>query len=219
MPGAWHAPSQRLRPFVPSLDVNPATLRTDGDSASMKPQSEPLPDDAELRRRIRAGEPGAQRLLFDAHAPRVWRLLFRLTGDYDDAHDLTQEALLHALRKFDRFDGRGSLAGWLAQLAVNLMRDELRTRRRRARTTPDSAADERVHDDADPIVDARVREAVERLSEEERVVVLMHDLEGYTHEEISTAIGIAAGSSRARLSRARSRLREWLEDLRIEGRT
>lgn len=165
-----------------------------------------------------AGDHAAQRSVLEAHGEQIWRLLFRMTGDYDRAHDLTQEAFLRAFRKAGAFEGRGSLRGWLARLAVNLARDQLRKRRRR-RVLLDRhpvTADDRPA--RDPLVEARVREAMEGLSEGQRVVVVMHDLEGYTHEEIGEALGIAPGSSRARLSRARKELRTALAGLRKELR-
>lgn len=170
-------------------------------------------DEVVLLERITAGDAAGQRRFFDLHAPRVWRLLYRITDDYDDAHDLTQETFLRVFRKLDRYDPRGSLQGWLARVAVNLARDELRTRRRRAgRLNTVHNADES-RSPSDPLLRERVRAAVHELSYDERAVLVMHDLEGYTHEEIGMALGIATGSSRARLSRARRRLRDRLRDI------
>lgn len=172
--------------------------------------------DESIVRALRAGITGSQRRFFEAHAPRLWRLLYRLTGDYDDAHDLTQEAVLQALRKIDRYDGRGTLAGWIAGIGVNLARDELRKRRRRFERLSSARGESTYNSPADPLVGARVHEALAGLGEQERLVLVMHAVEGYTHEEIGHALGIAAGSSRARLSRARSRLREKLQTLNDE---
>ena len=166
--------------------------------------------------RAGAGEHGAQRALLAAHGEEVWRLLYRVTGDYDAAHDLTQETFLHAFRKADRFQGRGGARGWLARLALNLARDDLRKRRRRLRLLERHTIEEPAPPRRDPLLAARVRDAVEALPEGLRWVVLMHDLEGYTHEEIGEALDIAPGSSRARLSRARAKLREQLSELREE---
>lgn len=170
-------------------------------------------EDEALVRELRDGAPGALRRLFDAHAPRLWRLLYRVTGDYDDAHDLTQEAILHALRKIHRYDGRGSFAGWIARLGLNVARDELRKRRRRAERLTRAPPAAPMPSPGDPLIAARVQAAMDALTEDERMVVVMHELEGYTHEEIGAALGIAAGSARSRLSRARARLRERLGTL------
>lgn len=175
-------------------------------------------DDEVLVRDLRSGVGTARRLLFEAHAPRLWRVLYRLTGDYDEAHDLTQDAMLHAFRKIGSYDGRGSLAAWLARIGVNLARDELRKRRRRAHRLDSAPVRPTEPAPRDPLLAARVERAMGELSEAERVVVVMHDLEGYTHEEIGAALDMAAGSSRARLSRARARLRQRLGTLTGEDR-
>ena len=163
---------------------------------------------------VRRNEPDARRELFDCHAEAIWRVLYRFTGQYDEAHDLAQETFLRAFARADEFLSIGSLRGWLTRIALNLARDDLRKRRRRKgllKKWPDPPPDDLC---SDPYLDARVRDAVEALQEEQRLVVLMHDLEGYTHEEIADALGIAPGSSRARLSRARAKLRDSLASLR-----
>lgn len=170
----------------------------------------------ELVARLKAGDGAARRAWFDAESERVWRLCYRLVGDYDAAHDLVQETFIRAFGRVARYDGRGTLRGWLHRIALNLTRDALRKDRRRARWLT-RGADEDVAARAigalpDPEGERRVRDALGALPELLRIVVLMHDVEGYTHEEIGVALGIAPGSSRARLSRARSQLRERLSE-------
>ncbi|HEX2187524.1 MAG TPA: RNA polymerase sigma factor [Longimicrobiaceae bacterium] len=174
---------------------------------------------ADLASRLRAGDPEAKRAIFEAEGERIWSLAYRLCGDYDLAHDVVQETFLRAFRKADRYDGRGSLRGWLCRLAVNHLRDMQKVQRRRAALLVLAAAGaEHSAPPAagEPFVRRRVHDAVGRLSEKYRTVLLMHDVEGYTHEEIGEALGIAAGSSRARLSRARALLKETLIDLAPE---
>jgi RNA polymerase sigma-70 factor, ECF subfamily len=174
----------------------------------------------DLVTRLRAGEARAKRQLFEEYGEPTWRLIYRLTGDYDLAHDVVQEAFLRAFRKIHRFEGRGTLRAWLGSLALNHLRDIQRTRQRRTAEDRRMAAaiDSRVeHAAADPLMEQRVRREVERLPESHRTVLLMHDIEGFTHEEIAEVLGIAPGSSRARLSRARAMLRESLADLQPES--
>jgi RNA polymerase sigma-70 factor (ECF subfamily) len=167
--------------------------------------------------RLRGDDPDARRALFEREGPRVWRLVYRLCGDYDMAQDVTQETFLAAFRKISRFGGTGTLRGWLCRIAINLLRDQQRTQRRRsdtlARFPAAEAADART---GEPFVRRRVHAAVDALGDKLRAVLLMHDVEEYTHEEIAEALGIAPGSSRARLSRARALLREALADLAPE---
>jgi RNA polymerase sigma-70 factor (ECF subfamily) len=168
--------------------------------------------------RLRGDDPDARRAVFEREGARVWRLVYRLCGDYDMAQDVTQETFLAAFRKIGRFGGTGSLRGWLGRIAINLLRDQQRTQRRRsdtlARFPAAEAADARA---TEPFVQRRVHAAVDALGEKLRVVLLMHDVEEYTHDEIAQALGIAPGSSRARLSRARALLREALADLAPEN--
>ena len=167
--------------------------------------------------RLRGDDPDARRALFEREGPRVWSLVYRLCGDYDLAQDVTQETFLAAFRKIGRFGGTGTLRGWLGRIAVNLLRDQQRTHRRRAETLARFPAHEAAEArTAEPFVRRRVHAAVDGLGEKLRTVLLMHDLEEYTHEEIAQALGIAPGSSRARLSRARALLRESLADLAPE---
>jgi RNA polymerase sigma-70 factor (ECF subfamily) len=167
--------------------------------------------------RLRGDDPEARRALFEREGPRVWSLIYRLCGDYDTAQDVTQETFLAAFRKIGRFGGTGTLRGWLCSIAINLLRDQQRTQRRRtetlARFPVSEAADART---GEPFVQRRVNAAVDALGDKLRVVLLMHDVEEYTHEEIAQALGIAPGSSRARLSRARALLRDALADLAPE---
>ena len=172
----------------------------------------------DLVARLKAGDAAARRAFFDAEAEPVWRLCYRLVGDYDGAHDLVQETFIRAFARIDRYDGRGPLRSWLHRLALNLTRDALRRDRRRGRFVVRRAE----HDDAaDPRAGTErasgVRAALDELPEMLRIVVIMHDVEGYSHDEIGAALGIAAGSSRARLSRARTQLRERLT-LGVGGR-
>lgn len=169
--------------------------------------------------RLRAGDAAARRWLFDVEGPPLWSLIHRLCGDYDLAHDVVQDTFVRAYEKIHRYDGTGSLRGWLSRLAINRLRDEQRTSRRRELALDragSSLASENHGEPADPLLLDRVRQAVRTLSHPLRAVLVMHDVEGYTHEEIGDALGIAAGSSRARLSRARGLLRTWLADLKPE---
>lgn len=167
--------------------------------------------------RLRGGDPDARRALFEREGPRVWALVYRLCGDYDTAQDVTQDTFLAAFRKADRFGGSGTLRGWLCRIAINLLRDRRRTERRRGDTLARFPVGEAVEArTGEPFVQRRVHAAVDALADKLRTVLLMHDVEEYTHEEIAEALGIAPGSSRARLSRARALLRTALADLAPE---
>jgi RNA polymerase sigma-70 factor (ECF subfamily) len=173
----------------------------------------------ELIERSRGGEHEAFAELYNQHVDRVYRLTYRMAGDEDLARDFTQEAFVRAYQKLDQFRGDSSFSTWIHSIAVSVSLNGLRkVQRHRAR--------ERSLDDApqlaaagalpDPSLKARLKEAIDGLPELYRTVFLMHDLEGYSHREIATALDVAEGTSKARLSRARAKLRGMLGDLARE---
>ena len=172
-------------------------------------------DEPELIARARAGEPAAERALYDAHVDRVYRLAYRLAGDDELAREFTQETFIRAFQRLDTFRGDSRLATWLHAITTTVALNGLRKLKRfRARETALEAADgvaagARI---AEPDLKTRLRDAIDALPHKYRVVVVMHDVEGYTHEEIAAAMGVEVGTSKAQLSRARARLRIVLAD-------
>jgi RNA polymerase sigma-70 factor (ECF subfamily) len=169
----------------------------------------------ELIGRVLAGDPSAERALYDAHVDRVFRLVYRMAGDLDRAQDYTQETFIRAFSRLAEFRGEAALATWLGSIAISITLNGLRkVRRLRQR--------EVVLDDLDPVspidrlaepdLKARLTQAIEDLPDGYRAVFVMHDVEGYTHEEIASVLGVHPGTSKAQLSRARARLRMALAD-------
>ncbi|MBI1810122.1 MAG: RNA polymerase sigma factor [Gemmatimonadetes bacterium] len=170
-------------------------------------------DERSLVARAAAGDRGAARALYDAHAARVHRLAFRLCGDADLAADLTQDVFVQVFRQLKTFRGESSFSTWLHRVAVttslNSMRKVRRLRQREAEL--DDARD--VIDGtatADPDLRAALARAIDALPEGLRVALVMHAIEGYTHMEIGEALGIAEGTSKKRVFDARAILREAL---------
>ena len=166
--------------------------------------------DRQLVHRCLAGEPQAERALYDAHVERIYRLVHRMAGDADLAADFTQETFIRAFDRLDQFRGDSSLATWLHTIAVSVALNGMRkVKRIRARTdnieeTPDLAV-RPTGFTAD--LKTRLHSAIDALSEKLRPVFVMHDVEGYTHEEIAGTLGIPVGTSKARLFDARAKLR------------
>lgn len=161
---------------------------------------------------VLAGDPAAERALYDAHVERVWRMVYRFAGDPDRAADWTQETFVRVYRKLAEFRGDSGLGTWIGSIAISVSLSGLRkVKRHDTREAPlldhHPAAVERR---ADPDLATRLREAIADLAEHYRMVFLLHDVEGYTHEEIAGLLGVETGTSKARLSRARARLREAL---------
>lgn len=172
-------------------------------------------NDTELIGRILAGDPGAERELYETHVDRVYRLVYRLAGEPDRAEDYTQEAFIRAFDSLHTFQYRSSLSTWIMSIALSVALNGLRkTKRLRSRERPLDEAPEvgRNGHGAEPDLKARLTRAIDDLPDGYRAVFVMHDVEGYTHEEIGAMLGVQPGTSKAQLSRARVRLRTALAD-------
>jgi RNA polymerase sigma-70 factor (ECF subfamily) len=169
-----------------------------------------LADQRGLIERARRGDASAHRALYDAHVEQIYRLCYRLTGLDHLARELTQDTFVRAFQRLEGFREESAFGTWLHTIATSVSLNELRRRKReQARTAPLEAADElsRGAPRSDPVLKAKVMEAVNDLPEGCRAVFMMHDAEGYTHEEIAAALGVSVGTSKAQLFRARGKLR------------
>lgn len=209
----------------PSLDsmtaVPPANDAPDGDA-------EARIQDARLIERARAGDVDAFEHVYRREVGRVYALCLRMSGDSGRARELTQSVFVRAWDRLASFRGDSQLSSWLHRIAVNEVLIEARTdRRRRARVvlagdevdehhTPDSGAQRRAPEyrGSTPPVDTETRIDLERaiaaLPPGARTVFVLHDIQGYKHEEISRMTGSAEGTLRAQLHRARRLLMEAL---------
>jgi len=151
-------------------------------------------------------------VLYRAHIGRVYAICLRLTASEAEAEDAAQETFIRAWQKLGAFEGRSALSTWLHRLAVNHVIDRRRSRavRRVVEETADVA-------DADPPAPRRERDAtidleraIAALPDGARAVYVLHEIEGYRHEEIADLMGTAPGTSKAQLHRARQLLRKAL---------
>ncbi|HWZ27074.1 MAG TPA: sigma-70 family RNA polymerase sigma factor [Gemmatimonadales bacterium] len=172
-------------------------------------------DDRELIARVRAGDPVAERALYDAHVDRVYRLSYRMAGDDDLARDFTQETFIRAFERLDTFRGESAFSTWLHSIATSVALNGLRKVKRFKKREADIEEADGVSTGrprAEPDLKGRLAVAIDELPEGYRTVFLLHDVEGYTHEEIGAALAIESGTSKAQLSRARAKLRVALAD-------
>jgi RNA polymerase sigma-70 factor (ECF subfamily) len=172
-------------------------------------------DERDLIARVRAGDGAAERALYDAHVDRVYRLAYRLAGDDALAQDFTQETFIRAFGKLDSFRGESAFSTWLHSITTTVVLNGLRkVKRFRQRETDidDAHAVGVSRRESEPDLKLRMRQAIDALPNGYRTVFLMHDVEGYTHEEIGAALGVETGTSKAQLSRARAKLRVALAD-------
>jgi len=166
--------------------------------------------DHELLTRLQAGDHMAERLFYDRHVDRVYRLIFRMSGQAELAQEWTQDTFMRAFSRIGKFRGDSALSSWLHTIAVSVTLNGLRTHKRRdALAAPFEEALVVPHEVAvsEPDLKLRMRAAIDALPPGTRQVFVMHDVEGYTHEEISKALGVAVGTSKSQLSRAREKLR------------
>ncbi|HEX9693309.1 MAG TPA: RNA polymerase sigma factor [Gemmatimonadales bacterium] len=179
-------------------------------------------DEQELVARVRAADPRAERALYDAHVDRIYRMAYRMTGDESLARDYTQDTFVRAFERIDQFRGEASLHTWLRAIAMSVILNGLRKVKRFRQREVDLEAAVGVGSEsriAEPDLKERLRRAIEGLPTKYRAVFVMHDIEGYTHEEIGAALKVPVGTTKAQLSRARARLRETLAPFAQEWAT
>jgi RNA polymerase sigma-70 factor (ECF subfamily) len=176
--------------------------------------------ETELIGRARKGDPRAFRELYDGHVDRVYRLAFRMCGEEEMARDMTQDAFIRAYERLDQFRGDAAFSTWMHTIAVSVVLNGIRKRDRRLKrerpleTAPPTSGTPTPR--PEPDLRERLKAAIESLPDIYRSVFVMHDLEGYNHAEIASALEVAEGTSKARLSRARARLRDALQDFAPE---
>ncbi|UCC71096.1 MAG: sigma-70 family RNA polymerase sigma factor [Gemmatimonadota bacterium] len=164
--------------------------------------------------RARAGDLEALEHIYRAYQAPVYNLGRRICGNEEDAEDVLQDTFLEVCRSIGRFRGDGSLWSWVRRVAVSKALMLLRRERYRAARSLDGGADlsETVgRRPPEPTAPIDLETALGRLAPLTRAVLWLHDVEGYTHEEIGEAMGKTASFSKSQLSRAHQRLREWLE--------
>jgi RNA polymerase sigma-70 factor (ECF subfamily) len=167
----------------------------------------------ELVRRAQAGDQTAFRDLYHQLAGRVYALCLRLTGDAGAAEERTQDVFVRAWDKLRSFRGESAFSSWLHRLAVNVVMNERRTTiRREQRVTPMATPEVLERGKGEPTVGLSIdlERAIAALPEGAREVFVLYDIEGYSHGEIAELTGIAEGTSKAQLFRARQLLREKL---------
>ncbi|MEZ4216104.1 MAG: sigma-70 family RNA polymerase sigma factor [Myxococcota bacterium] len=192
------------------------------------PSEAAIEEEAKLVAALQRGEAQAYERLVRANTPRMLVVARRYLQTDEDARDAVQEAFVSAFRAIDRFEGGAQLSTWLHRIVVNACLMRLRTRRRK----PEQSIEEllpRFREDghleapttgwrsgADRQLErsqtrAAVREAIDRLPESHRTVLLLRDIEGFDTEEAARELGITRGAVKTRLHRARLALREQLE--------
>lgn len=181
-------------------------------------------DEVCLVNRCREGDLAAYDQLMQQYEKKVYSLCFRMAGNHDDAADLAQEAFLKAFRALPSFKGQSSFSTWLYRIVTNTCLDE---KRRLAKKTPVVSLDKRLEMDdgelaltlpgnsPDPLkatldgeLQREIQALLDKLPAEQRIVMIMRDIEGYSYEEMAIALQLSMGTLKSRINRARSKLRD-----------
>jgi RNA polymerase sigma factor (sigma-70 family) len=185
-------------------------MQPSGDAASLRvgmPATESDRDRSLVLRVLEHGDERAFRKLYRRHTPYLYQFALRvLGGDETEAEDVVQETWIRAVQNFGRFRWEASLRTWLGGIAINLCRGVFRRRDRDwLRATPPGEIAPPPHADR---ID--LERALARLPDGYRTVLVLHDIEGYRHDEIATALGTTTGTSKSQLHRARRAVRTMI---------
>jgi RNA polymerase sigma-70 factor (ECF subfamily) len=183
-------------------------------------------DETALIRAAQRGDVNSYNTLVLAYQTQAFNVAYRIMGDPDSAADATQEAFISAFKAIRTFRG-GSFKAWLLRIVTNACYDEIRRRKRRPNASLDAlyVEDESADSDGSLVtraenpeqyaqrmdLQAAIVSCLQSLSEDQRTVTVLSDIEGMSYEEISDVIGAALGTVKSRLSRARSSLRDCLQ--------
>jgi RNA polymerase sigma-70 factor (ECF subfamily) len=163
-----------------------------------------------------AGDRRAFERLYRTHVDRVYSICARMVNDRGRAEELTQDVFVRAWEKLVQFRGESAFGTWLHRLAVNLVLNERKTERRRQEKYSDvedldDVPSRAEHSEWTPGLAVDLEAAIQLLPPGARQVFILHDVEGFTHEEIGRMLGVTAGGTKAQLHRARLLLRKALQ--------
>jgi RNA polymerase sigma-70 factor, ECF subfamily len=164
---------------------------------------------SDLVQHAQAGDAAAFEQLYRAHVGRIYALCLRMVADASRAQSLTQDAFVRAWQQLGAFRHESAFGTWLHRLAVNVVLNDLRSERRRSArflTTDDLELFEGNGREPSPDTGMDLEAGISSLPPQARSVMVLYDIEGYTHDEIGAAMGIAPGTSKAHLHRARQLL-------------
>ncbi|MEM8931643.1 MAG: RNA polymerase sigma factor [Acidobacteriota bacterium] len=210
---------QAIRTFSPWLESHLAmvvTERSDASSEALPEASAAPPIDADrlLVERARRGDVEAFEQLYRRHVGRIHATCRRLCGDVSEAEEMTQEAFVRAWQKLDTFRGQSLFSSWLHRLSVNVVLGHWRSAKRyRQRVVAiddvGSAPEPEVEVPEGLAID--LERAIATLPPGARTVFVLHDIEGWRHRDIAEQVGLAVGTSKTQLHRARRLLRRVLD--------
>jgi RNA polymerase sigma-70 factor (ECF subfamily) len=164
--------------------------------------------------RVKQGDPSGMARLYELHNSRVYSLCLRHTSNAFDADDLTQDIFIQVLRKICTFRGEAQFASWLYKVALNFVRLHARQQRRHGRVFSGEIAEQRLHSvksrSSNPTQRVALTQALSCLTPVRRMTLLLHDIQGFSHNEVASRMGITVIASKSRLHRAHAAMRNIL---------
>jgi RNA polymerase sigma factor (sigma-70 family) len=213
-------------PDSPERTPQPTEPKTPTEPLSSADEESRRQDD-ELVARTQSGDAAAFDELILKYSPRLYGLVYNMTSNHDDTHDMLQDIWAKAFRSIATFRGKSAFYTWIHSIAVNMTINFLKKRSRRTHMSLDDV-DSGVHHDKDfvelaasstPVREAnlnelqkRLNEAMQRLSHDHRTVVTMFDIQGMPHAEIARILGVSEGTVRSRLFYAHRQLQNFLSE-------
>jgi RNA polymerase sigma-70 factor, ECF subfamily len=181
---------------------------------SKESAGQPDPASQDLVTRCQAGDVEAFEVLYRTHAPRIYALASRMAGSAVEGEDLLQDIFLQAFRKLGSFNGEAAIGTWLYRLALNHCLDFVRSKQAKmGKVTETLDAERSIEPSAHrqtPIARIDLERAIERLPPGCREAFVLHDVEGFDHKEVGGLLGIAEGTSKSQVFKARMKLRAML---------
>jgi len=176
-------------------------------------------DESTLIKKCLKGNPKAQKLLFDRYSSKMLGVCLRYAKDTDQAYDFLQEGFIKVFTKLDKFKGDGSFEGWIRRIIVNTALDQLRKEIKLKKNTSidDMYLDvEQTLYQVDDFFEQDLLKLINEMPEGYRTVFNLFAIEGFSHKEIAQELNISENTSKSQFSRARSYLKNKLEELGIE---
>lgn len=191
-------------------------------------------EEAKLLKQAKNGDSKAFSELLKSHLPMIYNIAYRMSGNAEDASDMTQEAMIKLFKNLESFNFQSKFSTWVYRVATNACLDEIKKQKRHSnvlsidneKETEEGALQFEIEDDAPtPDVSLEKREvrelvaaALTRLSAEHRAVLVLRDIKGMSYEETARILNCGEGTVKSRLSRARKKLKEVLEnEFKIDG--
>jgi RNA polymerase sigma-70 factor (ECF subfamily) len=185
-------------------------LRFKTSAGRLRLPKEPEDRDLVLCKRCQQGDVRALEELYKRHKDKVFALVLRMTNNVQDAEDIVQEIFVQVHRKFADFRGDAAFSSWLYRISTNVTLSALRRRKRRSREFASGEIETKPGSQTTRLLKPFLEEAIASLPPKSRMVFVLHDIQGFQHNEIARMLDCSEGTSKSQLHKARAQLRKFL---------